>query len=160
MKLCGCRFLYFQPMWRQERNRSSVSGAWELSIPRGLNRKNRRKDMKFWPLNPYYKRCDWKTWLEKAFLKLQHLTFKIKKSYLLPKLAEMEWNWIMFAPPMVLSKIFNRSIYIIATWNSQEKIKSTIPHKQNHTSCLVKNGKTVFSKLTQQISLSVQLASN
>ena len=36
-----------------------------------------------------------------------------------------------------------------------EKIKSTIPREQNHASWLVKNCKTVFSKLTWQISLSV-----
>ena len=40
------------------------------------------------------------------------------------------------------------------TWNSQEKIKSAIPNKQNYASWLVKNSKTVFSKLIQKISLS------
>ena len=40
-------------------------------------------------------------------------------------------------------------------WNSQEKIKSAIPHKQNYAAWLVKNGKTVFFKLMQKISLSV-----
>ena len=71
---------------------------WSLNFPapEGLNRKNTRKNMKFWPLKPYYKRSDWKNWL--AFLKLQHLSFKIKKKYLLPQLAEMVWNWIMFTP--------------------------------------------------------------
>ena len=56
---------------------------------------------------------------------------------------------------MVLVKIFDRSIYVIATRNSWEKIKLTIPHEQNHALWLAKNSKTVFSKLTQQISLSV-----
>ena len=29
--------------------------------------KNMRKNMKFWPLNPYYKRSVWKTWLSERF---------------------------------------------------------------------------------------------
>ena len=33
----------------------------------GLNRKTTRKNMKFWPLNSYYKRSDWKTWLADRF---------------------------------------------------------------------------------------------
>ena len=35
------------------------------------------------------------------------------------------------------------------------KIKSAIPREQNYMASLVKNGKTVFSKLTQKISLPV-----
>ena len=65
----------------------------------------------------------------------------------------MKLNYVH--PPMVLSKIFDRSIYIIATWNSQRKIKLTMPCEQYHQPWLVKNDKTVFGKLTQQISLSV-----
>ena len=129
---------------------------WSLNFPvtGGLNRKNTRKNMKFLPLNLYYKRYDRKTWLEKAFLKLLHLSFKIKK---IPP-AEACRNGVKLNyvhPPMVLSKIFDRSIYVIATRNSREKIKLTIPHEQNHAPWFVKNGKIVFSKLTQQISLSV-----
>ena len=40
-------------------------------------------------------------------------------------------------------------------WNSPEKIKSAIPREQNYVVRLVKNGKTVFSKPTWKISLSV-----
>ena len=36
-------------------------------------------------------------------------------------------------------------------WNSREKIKSAIPREQNYAAWLVKNGKTVFSKLTRKI---------
>ena len=53
---------------------------------------------------------------------------------------------------MVLSEIFDRSIQCIATWNPREKIKSAIPREQNYAAWLVKNGKTVFSKLTRKIS--------
>ena len=56
---------------------------------------------------------------------------------------------------MVLSKILGRSIHGIATWNSQEKIKLAISYEQNYVASLVKNGKTVFSKLTWTISLPV-----
>ena len=56
---------------------------------------------------------------------------------------------------MVLSKIFDRSIWGIATWNSWEKIKSAISHEQNHMAWLAKNSKTVFSKFPWNISLSV-----
>ena len=56
---------------------------------------------------------------------------------------------------MVLSKIFDWIIFGRAMWNSREKIKSAIPREQNYAAWLVKNGKTVFSKLTQKISLSV-----
>ena len=58
-------------------------------------------------------------------------------------------------PPTVWWKIFDRSIQGITTWNSREKIKSAIPREQNYAAWLVKNGKTVFSKLTQKISLPV-----
>ena len=60
----------------------------------------------------------------------------------------------LFTPPMVLSKIFGRSIQGIATWNSREKIKLVISHEQNYATWLVKNGKTVFSKLKWKISCS------
>ena len=33
----------------------------EYSSPRGVKQKKHIKNMKFWPLNPYYKRSDWKT---------------------------------------------------------------------------------------------------
>ena len=33
--------------------------------------------MKFWPLNPYYKRSDWKTWLAEKFS--EALTSKLWK---------------------------------------------------------------------------------
>ena len=40
-------------------------------------------------------------------------------------------------------------------WNSWEKIKSAIPREQSYATSLVKKGKTVFSKLTRKIPLSV-----
>ena len=52
---------------------------------------------------------------------------------------------------MVLSKIFDRSIQIPRRTH-KKKIKSAIPYKQNYMARLVKNGKTVFSTLTQKIS--------
>ena len=57
-------------------------------------------------------------------------------------------------PPMVLSKIFDRSIQGIAMCNSQEKIKLAIPCEQNYTAWLVKNSKTVFSMWKIYLSVS------
>ena len=126
---------------------------WSLNSPRWVNRKNTRKNMTFWPLNPYYKRYDQKPDWQKAFLKFQHLSFKKKKNTCCRSLQK--WSEIeLCSSRMVLSRIFDKSIYV-ATWNLQEKIKSTIPPEQNHAPWLVKNSKTIFNKLTQQISLSV-----
>ena len=71
---------------------------------------------------------------------------------MLPKLTEMERNWIIFAPAptMVLSKIFNKAIWGKAIWNSWEKIKLAIPREQDYVAWLVKNEKTVFSKLNAE----------
>ena len=66
---------------------------WDISVLVGLNRKNTRKNMKFWTLNPYYKRCDWKTWLSQTLFEALH------GQYMLRKLTEIEQNWIMFIPP-------------------------------------------------------------
>ena len=42
---------------------------WFYNIPAsgGLNKKNMRKNMKFWPLNSYYNRSNWKTRLSERF---------------------------------------------------------------------------------------------
>ena len=68
----------------------------------------------------------------------------------------MEQNWIVFTS-LWFDKKSLRDIFIqgMATWNSWEKIKSAIPCEQNYTAWLVKYCKTVFSKLTQKISLLV-----
>ena len=70
-----------------------------------------------------------------------------------PKLAEMEWNWIMFTLYGFLA--FPLKIQGIATWNSREKIKFVITMWAKLIAWLVKNGKTVFSKLMRKIYLSV-----
>ena len=73
---------------------------------------------------------------------------------MVPKLAEMEQSWIMFT-----SLWFHQKSLAIHLRDShvkfKEKIKSAIPREQNCVTLLVKNGKTVFSKLTQKISLLV-----
>ena len=111
-----------------------------------------RKNMKFWPLNPSYKKSDWKTWLSERFSEALTTKFWNKKQYFLAKLTEMEQNWIMFTPYGFIKSLPWSEI---ATWNSWEKLKSAISREQNCTAWLVVNGKTVFSKLTQKISLSV-----
>ena len=61
-------FVFLQLMWCQEQSSLSDSRAFqpqggEVGWRGGLNRKNMRKNIKIWPLNPYYKRSDWKSWL-------------------------------------------------------------------------------------------------
>ena len=51
---------------------------------------------------------------------------------------------------MVLSKIFDRSIQEIGHVEFTKKVKSAVPREQNYAAWLVKNGKTVFSKLTRK----------
>ena len=53
-------------------------------------------------------------------------------------------------------KNLDRSIQGMVMWNSQEKIKTAMPREQNYAAWLVKNSKTVFSKLTQKISFQYQ----
>ena len=59
VKLCGCRFLYFFSLC-DVRNKA-VFLLLEHSSLRGVKQKNHIKNVKFWPLNPYYKRSDQKT---------------------------------------------------------------------------------------------------
>ena len=76
--------------------------------------------MKFWPLSSYHKRSD----LLKLFI------FEIKKIHTAQAYQNgVKLNYIH--PLQFYKKIFNRSIQAIAKWNSQEKIKSIIPHEQN-----------------------------
>ena len=58
-------FVFLQPMWRQEG--SALSDSITLQPQGGLNKKNMRKNMKFWPLNFYYNRSNWKIWLPEKF---------------------------------------------------------------------------------------------
>ena len=76
------------------------------------------------------------------------------KKYILPKLTEMEQNWITFTRYGLIKylwQIHSRDSHVEFT----EKLKSAIPQEQNYVAWLVKNGKTVFSKLTWKISSSV-----
>ena len=152
VKLRGCRFLYFFSLC-DVRNKA-VFLLLEHSSPRRVKQKKYVKNVKFWPLNPYYKRSDWKTLLAESFS--EALTSKLwnKKKYILPKLTEMERNWIIFTPYGTIKnlwQIHSRDCHVEFT----AKIKSAIPREQNYAAWLVKNGKTVLSKLTRKISLSV-----
>ena len=65
VKLHGCRFLYFFGL--SDVRNEAVFLILEHSSPGGLNRKNTRKNMRFWSLNPHYKRSNSKTWLPESF---------------------------------------------------------------------------------------------
>ena len=126
----------------------------EHSSLRGVKQKKHlKKNVKFWPLNPYDKRSDWKTWQAERFS--EGLTSKLwneKNTYCrsLPKWSKIK----LYSPPYDLIKnlwqIHSRDSHVEFTGK-----KSAIPHEQNYVAWLVKNGKTVFSKLTRKISLSV-----
>ena len=114
-----------------------------------------RKNMKFWPLNPFHKRSDWKTWLSERFS--EALTSKLwnEKEYMLPKLTEMEWNWIMFFPYGFIKNLWQIHL-------RNRHVKFTGKHKVGNTMWgklrnLIgeKQKKTVFSKPTQKTFLSV-----
>ena len=64
-----------------------------------------RKIPKFWPLDPYYKRSDWKIWLAERFSEAVTSKLWNKKKQVYRNGAEL--NYIH--QPMVLSKIFDRS---------------------------------------------------
>ena len=58
---------------------------------RGQTEKTRKKNnVKVWPLNPYYKRSDWKTWLAERFSEALTYKFGNKKIHT----AEAYWNGV------------------------------------------------------------------
>ena len=73
MKLCCCRFLYFFSLY-DIRNKA-VNLILENPSLRVVKQKKHRKNLKFWPLNPCYKRSDWKNWVSERFS--EAWTFKL-----------------------------------------------------------------------------------
>ena len=102
---------------------------WSLNFPAlgGLKWKKYKKKHEILAFKPLIQEIWLKNLTSRKFFRTLevHLSFKIKKKN------------------------------VMAMWNSPEKIKSAIPHEQNHMPWLVKTSKTVFSKLTWQISLPV-----
>ena len=125
-------FVFLQPMWCQEQRSLFDFRTFQ---PQGVKQK-KHEILAFKPL------------LQK--IRLKKLT--IRKILWITNIYALNWkkrhaaeayrnegklNYVH--PPMVLLKIFDRSIYGIATWISCEKIKYTIPHEQNHMPWLVRN---------------------
>ena len=54
--------------------------------------------MTFWPLDPYHKSPDSKTWLTESFSEALPYKLSNKKNYMSPKLREMKLNWIFIHP--------------------------------------------------------------
>ena len=104
------------------------SSFWFWYIPASMGL-NTRKNMTFWPLNLYYRRSDWGTWLSETFP--EALTSKLwnKKKIHAAEAYRNGAKLNYVNPPKTLSRIFDRSIYGIATWNSRERIKSLIPRE-------------------------------
>ena len=125
VKLSGCRFLYFFSL-SDVRNKV-VFLLLEHSSLRGLNRKNTQKTIKFWPLNPYYKRSDWKTELAERFSEV--LTSKLwnKKNI---HTAKAYWNRakLNYIHPLWLNKniwqIHSRNSHIAFT--EKNKVGNTM----------------------------------
>ena len=101
--------------------------------------------MKFWPLNPYYKRPDWETWLSERFS--EALTSKLWNKKILNY-----WNWIMFTPygsTKNLRQIQLRDSHV----KFSGKNKVNLSHEQvNYMAWFEKNNKTVYSNIKQKIS--------
>ena len=131
-------FVFLQPMWLRNK---AVFLILQHSSLRGLNRKNTRKNMKFWPLNPYEKRSDWKPCVSGNFSEPLTSTLWNKKKDLLAKVTEMEQNELC---SYTYDSIKNyRQINL--KWNSKKKWG-----RQYHTR---KPAQTNWSKTTQQFSV-------
>ena len=82
--------------------------------------------MKFWPLNPYHKRSDWKTWLTESFSEAP--TSKLQNNKKIPAVEACrngaKLNYVH--PPMVLSKIFDRSINSHVNFTGKNKVDCTM----------------------------------
>ena len=89
MKLHGCRLLYFFSLY--DVKNKAIFLIFDHSSFRGVKQKKKktRKNTKFWPSNPYYRRSDWKTWLSERFS--EALTSKLwsKKNTCCQSL----WKW-------------------------------------------------------------------
>ena len=140
-------FVFLQPLWHQERRGLSDSKTFQpqgiggRGRRGGVNRENMRKNMKFWPLNPYYKRSDWKTWPSQIFS--EALTFNLWKNNkkMLPKFTEMEENRILFTPYSFIKNLrqihlreshmkFTGKIHVIKImwldWSKQQNIQFSV----------------------------------
>ena len=111
--------------------------------------------MKFWPLNPYEKRSDWQTQLSERFSEALTSKFWNEKMYADEAYRNgLKLNYVQ--PPMILSKISHIIFHLKDShmkFMGQNEVDNT--SVQNCMTGLVKKGKTVFSKVTKKIYLSV-----
>ena len=84
--------------------------------------------MKFWPLNPYYKRSYWKNLSSRKIFWSSTSKLWNKKIYILPKFTEMERNWIIFTPYRL-----KKSLWQIQSLKSH--IEFTGKNKVGNTMC-------------------------
>ena len=113
VKLQGCRFLYFFSLC--DVRKEAVFLLLEYSLLRGVKQKKHQKNVKFWPLNTYYKRSDWKTWLAERFS--EALTSKLwnkKNKYCrsLPKWSKIELYLLHYGLIKNLWQIHSRDSHI------------------------------------------------
>ena len=122
VKLCGWRFLYFFNLCHVRNE--AVFLILEYSSLRGVKQKKHQK--KLWPLDPYYKRSDWKTWLSER--SSEPLKSKLWKKIHAVEVYQNRVKLNQIHPPMDLSKIFSRSK---SSWDSHVKFKGK--NKVSHT---------------------------
>ena len=159
VKLHGGRFLhFFSIIWCQERSGLSDYRTFQ---PRGGGgrgwggQKKHKKKHDILAFKPLLQEI-WlkKTWLAERFSEALRSKLWNKRRYMLPKLTKMEQNWIIFTPygfMKDLRQIHQRDSHMKFT--GKNKVGNTTWAKLH--AWLVKNSKTVFSKLTQKIYLSV-----
>ena len=122
---------------------------WVYNIPAsgGLNRKNMRKNMKFWSLNPYYKRSNWKTWLLGRFSRAQ--PFKLWNISNKKHAGKAYGNGgkLNYCHPLWFHQKFLPDLLKVKPYEIDEKkIKSTIPGEQKYSLWL-------WSKMVKQFSV-------
>ena len=83
-------------MRREERSNLSDSKIFQ---PKGNQTvKTKKKKHTVLPINSYYQRSDWKTWLSERSSEALTSKFWNKTKYMLVKLTKMKRNWIIFPP--------------------------------------------------------------
>ena len=98
----------------------SIFLGLQLSTPRRVKQIKHDKRHEILAFKSLLQEIWLKTLTSRNFLKLQHLSFKLKKIPATePCRNGAKLNYVH--PSMVLSKVFDRSIYVIAMWNSKEK---------------------------------------
>ena len=74
---------------------------WNIAVSEGgKQEKHKKKNVKFWPLNPYYRRSDWKIWLAEGFSEALTSNLLNKKNIYTFCQSLQKWSEIeLYSPP-------------------------------------------------------------